>query len=54
MAGRPQGKEARSVFIGVRVTKTGADTLDNARGRRSRAQFIRDAIAHYIRNGSPK
>jgi hypothetical protein len=45
MAGKPQGTEARTVSVQVRITPTGAEELDKLRGSKDRSEYIRDLIA---------
>lgn len=52
MAGRPRGSQPRDAMLRVRVTKSGLDALDKARGGLSRSDYIRGLITKDIERKS--
>lgn len=45
MAGRPQGPEARTEVLKVRMSKAGMARLDQMRGALSRSAYVRHLLA---------
>lgn len=47
---KPDGAEARSTGVHVRLTPAGLAAIDQARGRQSRSAFMREATVLHIRH----
>lgn len=45
MAGRPKGTQARTKLVQVRMTPTGREMLEKARGTQTISDYVRDLVA---------